>query len=48
MKLDLLIDIQLLSEFNKDAVDCIEVITIISTCGGEVQDDEVVALLVFL
>jgi hypothetical protein len=48
MQFHFLIDIELLPEFDENAVDGVEVIAIVSACGCEVEDDEVIVLSVCL
>jgi len=36
MKLDLLINVKFLSEFNQDSVDSIEVVAVVATSGSKV------------
>jgi hypothetical protein len=44
MKFYLLVDVEFLSKFDKNAVDGIEVVAVVAACCGEVQDDEIVVL----
>ena len=44
MQLHLLVDIEFLPQFDENAIDGIEVIAVISSSGGEVEDDEIIVL----
>lgn len=45
MKLNLLINVKLLSKFYENAVEGIEIVTIISSCCCKMKDDQVIIFL---
>ncbi len=45
MKFNLLVDIELFSKFYQNAINGIEVITVVSSCGSEMKDYKVIVFL---